>query len=283
MILTSKARLAGVIGWPISHSSSPILHGYWLEKYKIDGAYLPFAVQPKRLKSAITGIVELGLRGVNITIPHKEEALLYVDDVSETAAKIGAVNTINVDSSGKIEGHNTDAFGFLENLAFAAKHFSTTNQTAVVLGAGGAARAVCFALLSAGISEIKLVNRNHIRANIIRDQFSSSIVVERWENRESVLESTGLLVNATSLGMSGQPPLEINLGKLPKSAIVYDLVYSPLETPLLKAARLRSNYTVSGLGMLLHQARPGFKKWFGVEPEVTIDLHSHVLKRLDTC
>ena len=288
MSLSGKAALAGVVGWPIAHSRSPRLHGYWLETYGIDGAYLPLAVRPEDLEAALRGLLAAGFRGVNLTIPHKEKAMALCDRVEETAQRIGAVNTLVFDE-GRIHGSNSDAFGFIENLrAGAAGHdlahdlahdltHDLTAAPAVLLGAGGAARAVAVALLEAGVPALRICNRSPERAAALAAELGAAATALPWAQRADALDDIGLLVNSTSLGMSGQPPLEIALDRLPPSALVTDLVYSPLETELLTAARLRGCGTVDGLGMLLHQARPGFRAWFGVEPEVTQALRDFVL------
>ena len=283
MSITGRAKVAGVLGWPVSHSLSPSLHGFWINKYNVDGAYLPFNVSPDNLKTAIEGITDLGLRGANLTIPHKEAALSYINNISESAKKIGAINTLVVDPEIGIIGENTDAFGFSENLKDIIPDLNLKNKIAVVLGAGGASRAVCFSLMTSGVSEIRLINRSKPRAISVRDKFSTSIVVETWDNRDKALENAEILINTTSLGMVGQPDLSISLAKLPISATVCDLVYVPIATPLLIQAQKRGNKIVDGLGMLLHQARPGFERWFGIEPKVTTDLRDYILNSQKEC
>jgi len=266
-----------VFGWPVAHSRSPRLHGYWLQRHAIDGAYLPFAVRPENLAAALKAIPVLGLRGVNLTLPHKEAALGLVDRVSEEARRIGAVNTIVVDGEGRLEGRNTDGYGFLAHLKASVPGWRAASGPAVLLGAGGAARAIAVALLDAGVPELRLVNRTAARAAALAQALGGGIAVVPWPNRASALEGAALLVNGTTLGMTGQPPLDLDLARLPREAPVYDVVYAPLETPLLAAARTRGHAIVDGIGMLLHQARPGFAAWFGVEPEVTAELRSFVL------
>jgi len=274
MILTGNAKLAGVIGWPVGHSRSPRLHGHWIEQYGIDGAYVPLAVAPDDFERALAGLRAAGFRGVNITVPHKERAYRACDTLDADAKRIGAVNTITFEPDGAIKGSNTDAFGFIENIRQTAKW---SGGVAMVLGAGGAARAICVALLDAGATEIRLINRTRARAESLASQIGPIIRVYDWENRSKAEENASLLVNTTSLGMTGQPPLDIGLDALPTSAIVNDIVYAPLETPLLAQARERGNVVVDGLGMLLHQARPGFESWFGVAPAVTPALRQFVL------
>ena len=276
MILSGKARLAGVIGWPVSHSLSPRLHGYWLRQYRIDGAYLPLPVRPEALSPVIAGLAELGFRGVNVTIPHKQAVLKLCTNVDSTAERIGAVNTV-VFREGGLHGSNSDAFGFLENLQRGAPDWQPAAGPAVVLGAGGAARAVIVALLDAGVPGIRLVNRTLARAEALAEAFGERVAARSWQDVESELAEARLLVNSTSLGMTGQPDLALDLTALPRIAVVTDLVYAPLETPLLAAAKARGNTVVDGLGMLLHQARPGFEAWFGQRPEVTEDLRRFLL------
>lgn len=276
MNLDGDLRLAGVIGWPVSHSRSPRLHGHWLAEYRIKGAYLPLAVRPEDLERAVEGLLALGFRGANVTLPHKERVLALCDDVTTRAERIGAVNTLVV-KEGRLEGDNSDGFGFLENLREKDDAWHQEGP-AIVLGAGGAARAILVALQDAGITEIRLLNRTRSRAEALAEELGSQIQVLDWGSWEEALSGGTLLVNTTSLGMSGQPLLEIDLDSLPASALVNDIVYVPLETPLLAAARARGNAVVDGLGMLLHQARPGFQAWFDVAPRVTTALRRAVLE-----
>ncbi len=278
MIPTGNACLAGVVGWPVSHSLSPRLHGYWLDHYRIDGAYLPLAIRPEVLTRALRGLVDLGFRGVNVTLPHKEAALAACDEVADLARRIGAVNAITV-VDGRLQGSNSDAFGFLENLRQDRPEWAPVGTPAVVLGAGGAARAVVAALVDAGVPEVRIANRTAARAAALAADLGGPIRVHAWEERSTILATAGLLVNTTTLGMTGRPALEIDLTGLPPAAVVTDIVYVPLETPLLAAARARGNPVVDGLGMLLHQARPGFETWFGLRPEVTAAQRGFVLGR----
>jgi shikimate dehydrogenase len=280
MTISGKAKLAGVIGWPVGHSLSPRLHGYWLERYGIDGAYVPLAVKPGDVESALCALPRLGFKGVNVTLPHKEAAAKAVDRMDQVAKRIGAVNTIVVDASGRLSGSNTDGFGFLENLKSTAPNWKPGRAPTVLLGAGGAARAIAAALLDAGVKELRLIGRTRARAEALIRDIDGAISTVPWKDRARALDGGGLLVNATALGMQGNAPLDIDLDALPKSAVVYDIVYTPLNTPLLKAARRRGNKTVDGIGMLLHQARPGFRLWFGVDPKVTPALRRFVLAGL---
>lgn len=275
--LTGKSRIAGVFGWPVDHSRSPRLHGYWLDQFKIDGAYIPFATHPGKLEQGIRALPALGFRGGNVTLPHKERALGLVDEVTPLARRIGAVNTLIVREDGTILGDNSDGFGFIANLQQVQPDWRGKAGPAVVLGAGGAARAVVVSLLDAGAPEIRLVNRTTRRAEEIAQAVGGPITVLPWEARAEALKDAALLANTTNLGMAGQAPLEIDLATLPTGAVVYDIVYVPLMTGLLKAAQARGNRIVDGIGMLLHQARPGFRAWFGPDPPVTPELRAFVL------
>jgi shikimate dehydrogenase len=279
--ITGAARLAGVIGWPVAHSRSPRLHGFWLATHGIDGAYVPLAVRPEHLDSAVAALPLLGFKGANVTVPHKETVMACCDGVSDEARRIGAVNTLAIDAAGRIEGSNTDGFGFLANLRAGAPGWTAAAGPAVLLGAGGAARAIAVALLDAGVPALRLANRSRDRAErLAADLADRRVGIADWDDRAAALGDAALLVNTTSLGMKGQPPLDLDLTSLPVAAVVNDIVYVPLETPLLAAARARGNIVVDGIGMLLHQARPGFATWFGTTPEVTPDLRRHVLDGL---
>lgn len=268
---------AGVMGWPVEHSRSPALHGFWLKAYGIDGSYVRLPVAPDALGTALGELHEKGFAGVNLTVPHKETALPFLHAVTLQARRIGAVNTVFVGADGLLKGTNTDAYGFITNLMTGAPAWRPASGPAVVLGAGGAARAVCVALQDAGVPEIRVVNRTRARAEALAAAFGAPVTPLPWEKIKEALTGAALLVNTTTLGMKGQPPLEIDLAPLPPAAVVNDIVYTPLETPLLAAARARKNAVVDGLGMLLYQAQPGFAGWFGVRPEVTPALRAHVL------
>ncbi|NUB24465.1 shikimate dehydrogenase [Azospirillum brasilense] len=278
MTISGKAKLAGVMGWPIGHSRSPRLHGYWLERYGIDGAYVPLAVPPDRIEQAIRALPALGFRGCNVTVPHKEAAYRAVDRLDATATRMGAVNTIVVGEDGALEGRNTDGFGFIENLKSGAPGWKASDGPALVIGAGGAARAVVASLLDEGAPRVWLVNRTRVRAEELAADIGGNIETADWVSRETLLEGAALVVNTTTQGMAGQSALELDLRALPGSAVVTDIVYTPLMTPLLTAAQARGNRVVDGVGMLLHQARPGFAAWFGREPEVTEGLKAAVLQ-----
>ena len=270
-------RNAGVMGWPVDHSRSPALHGFWLKAYGIDGNYVRLPVPPESLGAALGELHRKGFAGVSLTVPHKEAALSYMHALTPDARQIGAVNTVFVGADGMLTGTNTDAFGFITNLRSGAPTWRPEAGPAVVLGAGGAARAVCFALQSAGVPEIRLINRTPARAEALAGALGAPLVAWPWEKIGQALEGAALLVNTTTQGMKGQPPLDLDLSPLPPSAVVNDIVYVPLETPLLMAARARKNPVVDGLGMLLYQAQPSFAGWFGVHPEVTPALRAHVL------
>jgi shikimate dehydrogenase len=266
-------RLAGVLGWPVGHSLSPALHGHWFERHGVAGAYVPLPVRPEDLGLAFRALPRLGFSGWNVTVPHKEAAFRLVDERDPAATRAGAVNTVLVRADGSLLGRNTDGQGFLASLRGEAPSWRPQAALAVLLGAGGGARAVALALLDAGVPGLRLANRSRARAEELAGELvagagAAAVPVEvvAWEERSAALAGAGLLVNATSLGMAGQPPLEIGLDALPGRAVVADLVYVPLETGLLAAARARGNLAVDGLGMLLHQAVPGFAHWGGVTP-----------------
>ncbi len=275
MTITGAARLAGVMGWPVSHSRSPALHNFWLREYGIDGAYVPLAVAPDSFERALGALSLLGFAGVNVTVPHKEAAFAAVDETDRLARRIGAVNTIVFDH-GRARGSNTDAFGFVESLRTRAPGWSGAVGPAVVLGAGGAARAIVAALQDEAAPEIRIVNRTAARAARLVAEFGSPLTAVAWRDCADALDGAALVVNTTTLGMTGNPPLELALDRLPRDAVVNDIVYVPPMTPLLTAAAARGNPVVGGLEMLLHQARPGFALWFGAEPEVTDALRASV-------
>ena len=273
--------LAGVIGWPVAHSRSPLLHGHWIAEHGLRGAYLPLAVAPGRLEAALRGLGALGFAGCNVTIPHKVGTLHLVDHVQPLARRIGAVNTVVVQADGSLEGRNTDAFGFVHSLREGWPSWRADAGPAVVLGAGGAARAIVAGLIDEGAREIRLLNRTperaaELAADLQPSDHSCRLQVLPWAARHEALAGAALLVNTTSQGMQGQEALDLRLDELPHAALVCDAVYVPLETPLLAAARARGNPAVDGLGMLLHQARPAFEAWYGVRPQVTPALRAKV-------
>lgn len=265
---------AGVIGHPIKHSKSPVIHNYWIDKYGFEGSYEAIDIAPENLKDEIQRLVDEGYKGFNATIPHKESIMELCDDVAHNANVIGAVNTVTIED-GKLHGQNTDGYGFVHNIFDNTDDFEFEGKRAAILGAGGATRAIASALIGEEIEQIVLLNRTRERAEKLASDIafvSDFIVVEDWDNRSKILDGVDLLINATSLGMDGQAPLDIDLSTLPDHALVNDIVYSPLETELLKAAKGRNLQTVTGIGMLLHQARPAFKSWFGLLPDVTDEL-----------
>ncbi len=279
MSISGSAKIAGVIGWPVAHSLSPALHGFWIAELGLDAAYVPFAAEPQNFVQAVEGLRAAGLRGVNVTLPHKEAAFRLADELDGTALATGAVNTL-VFAGSKMRGMNTDVPGFLSSLADAGvSEFS--QQRATVLGAGGAARAIVHGLLSRGVSLVSLVNRSRDKADALAAFFGERVRARNWDECGRCMADCDILVNATSLGMTGQPALSADIGTLKNSAVVADIVYRPLETPLLAMARERGHRTVDGLGMLMHQARPGFAAWFGVEPQVTAALRAHLVSLLE--
>jgi len=276
MTITGAARLAGVMGWPVSHSLSPELHNFWLREYNIDGVYIPLAVTPEAFECSLVALSQLGFAGVNVTVPHKEAAYSAVEETDRLADRIGAVNTIVFNKNGQIRGTNTDGFGFVESLRNKVPEWSESAGPAVVLGAGGAARAIVAALQDEGMSEIRIVNRTVARGEQLATEFGSPLITVAWRERADALDGAALVVNTTTLGMIGKPPLELALDYLPLDAVVNDIVYAPQMTTLLTKAMARGNPVVGGLEMLLHQARPGFALWFGTEPEVTDRLRAAV-------
>ncbi len=283
MKITGATRLAGIMGWPVAHSRSPLLHGFWLDQTGVEGAYLPLPVRPGDIEKALRALPVLGFRGCNLTIPHKLAVLEVADHIDPLARRIGAANTIVVAADGTLDASNTDAYGFRENLRETVPDWRPGAGAAVVLGAGGSARAIVAALADSGVSEIRLVNRTRSRAESLAGDLASAatrISVHGWREASVVQEGAGLLVNTTSLGMTGEPPLQLDLSPLPRSAPVADLVYVPLETDLLAAARRRGHPVVDGLGMLLHQGRPGFEAWFGAEVQVSRELRAAIVASL---
>jgi len=268
---------AGVVGWPIAHSKSPVLHGYWLKKYEISGSYNAIPLAPANFEAGIRKLQKQGFRGVNVTLPHKEALLAMADSVTDRAAMIGAANTVFFHSDGSIGVDNTDGYGFLANLRQKAPAWSAQSGPALVLGAGGAARSVIYALLDAGVPQIRLANRTRIRAEMLASHFGARIEVVDWHLASDAMDGATTIVNTTSLGMEGQPELHLRFDAAPKAALVTDIVYAPLVTPFLERAMQRGMTTVDGLGMLLHQAVPGFEMWFGVRPEVDAELRAAVL------
>ena len=267
-----KFLLAGVMGFPVMHSRSPGVHNFWLEKHGLIGRYLPLAVRPDGLKAALRALPALGFSGCNLTIPHKVEAMALVDRTDAASKRIGAINCVTVESDGSLSGANNDGFGYVANVLQSKPDWRADAGPVVVLGAGGGARAVVVALADRGAREIRLLNRTDTRAMLLAEDLGAPVKAMPWARRAEALEGAAMLVNTTSQGMVGQPALQIVLDKLPKTALVSDIVYIPQVTPLMAGAIARGNPVVGGLGMLLHQARPAFKSWFGIMPEVTPDL-----------
>ncbi len=264
----NRIPLAGVIGSPIAHSKSPQLHGHWLKTYGIQGYYVPMDVSADDLEQVLETLPKMGFVGVNITVPHKEKVMEFADLVTDRATLIGAANTLTFQKDGKLRADNTDGYGFIENLRQNAPQWNVKSGPAAILGAGGAARAVIASLLEAGVPHIYLSNRTRIRAEALQSEFGKRIEVVEWVQAGNMLEDCVTVVNTTSLGMLGKPPLRVPLDGLRKEALVTDLVYAPLKTRLLAEAEEIGCTTVDGLGMLLHQAVPAFERWFGVRPEV---------------
>ena len=269
-------KLAGVMGWPIAHSRSPVIHNHWISHHGLKGVYVLLPVQPNDLEQALRALPKLGFSGCNLTIPHKVEALRLVDRVEPLARRIGAINTVVVESDGSLTGRNTDAFGYIESLKDALPQWRADAGPAVVLGAGGAARAVIASLMDQGAHEIRLANRSWMKAHDMAQEFGGPVSAIPWDDRHIALEGAALLVNTTNQGMQGETALDLGLDLLPVDALVSDIIYVPMETPLIAAARQRGNATVNGLGMLINQARPAFEAWFGVLPDITPHLLSQV-------
>lgn len=263
-----KIPLAGVIGTPIAHSKSPQIHMHWLKTYGIKGYYIPMDVSADDLETVVRTLPKAGFVGVNITVPHKEKVLEIADLVTDRATLIGAANTLIFRKDGKIHADNTDGVGFVRNLRQNAPNWNPAAGPAALLGAGGAARAVISALLESGVPEIMISNRTRVRAEALKTEFGKRLVVVDWVQAGNMLEEAAMVVNTTSLGMIGKPPLRVPLDGLRKGTLVTDLVYAPLKTQLLAEAEKLECITVDGLGMLLHQAVPAFERWFGVRPEV---------------
>ena len=278
----TKHAKACVIGWPVAQSLSPLIHQHWMQKHGIEGSYEAIAVDHGDLEKFLGGLRDDGMVGANVTIPHKQAVLNLVDDLSPTARSTGAVNTVIVAPNGHLSGLNTDGAGFINWLEEAAPGWQAGQAPALVLGAGGAARAIVAALLAAGVNELRLANRSTANAQALKDSAGSkATAVMPWDNRAAAARGAGLLVNTTPLGMTAMPPLEIDLSGLAPGAVVYDIVYAPLETELLSTARAGGFTAVDGLGMLCHQAALAFEAWFGVLPAVDSELRAKLEQALD--
>lgn len=280
MAPSDRFLLAGVMGWPVMHSRSPMFHNYWLKEHKLAGTYVPLAIRPEHLAAALRGLHPLGFAGVNVTIPHKQEAMKIIDEVDALGKAIGAVSCITVRPDGSLAGTNNDCYGFIQAVKQEHAGWRADAGPIAVIGAGGGSRAVCYGLAREGAREIRLVNRSFERAREIAREFGGPIKALEWKDRNDALEGVATVVNTTSQGMVGNPALDIRLDKLPKNALAADIVYIPLETPFLAQARKRGNRTMNGLGMLLNQGRPAWKAWFGIEPEVTVELRAMVEKTI---
>jgi len=271
---------ACVIGWPIKHSRSPLIHGHWLQRYGIAGSYVQEAVRPEDVAGFLGSLRQRGLAGCNVTIPHKEAAYAAAEVRHAAARAVGAANTLWFED-GRLVAENSDSFGFLAHLRASVPGFDVRGKAVAVLGAGGGARGIIFAFLDAGAAEVRVFNRTRERADAVARHFGPRVKPHDWEARSDRAREASVLVNATSLGMEGGEPLTMDLSALSADCVVVDIVYVPLETPLLRAARARGLAAVDGLGMLLHQAVPGFAKWFGVVPEVTNELHALVVADIE--
>lgn len=275
---TTKIPLAGVVGHPIAHSKSPQVHGHWLRKNGINGHYVPMDIAPEDLERVIRILPTLGFVGVNVTIPHKEAVMKIADLRTERAELIGAANTLIFRKDGKIHADNTDGYGFMQNLLQSAPNWNPKAGPALVLGAGGAARAVLASFIDVGVPEIIVTNRTRERAEQLQKDFGEKIKVVDWVQAGNAMEGVNAVINTTSLGMVGKPEMRVPLDALAPGMLVSDLVYTPLQTKLLRAATEAGATAVDGLGMLLHQAAPGFERWFKTRPEVDDELRAVVLR-----
>jgi shikimate dehydrogenase len=276
MASPDRFLLAAVMGWPIFQSRSPLLHNFWFAQHRLAGSYVPLAIPPERLEAALRALPALNFSGCNLTIPLKQDALRIVDEVDITAKKIGAISCVVVRQDGSLAGLNNDWYGFTHTILEFVPDWRADASPVVVIGAGGGARAVLYGLLERGARAIRLCNRTLARAQSLAQEFGLPVHAVPWEQRHEALDGAAMLVNATSQGMIGQAALDLRLDKLPKAALVNDIIYIPRETPLIEAARKRGNRTVTGLGMLLHQGIPAWKAWFGIEPKVTAELRAKI-------
>ena len=273
MDLSDKFFMAAVMGWPVMHSRSPLMHNYWMTQQGLAGTYVPLAIEPGQIGPALQAMHPLGFAGCNLTIPHKLDAMAVVDEVDEVAKRIGAISCVVVNKDGSLFGTNNDWLGFLGNLKEHYPDFRADAGPVAIIGGGGGGRAVCHAMLHEGAPEIRLVNRTPEEPLAIAAEFGGPIIPTLWDDRHDALDGVVAAVNATSQGMSGLPALDIRLDALPASALVIDIIYTPLETPFLAHARDRGNATLNGIGMLLHQGPPAWKRWFNLEPTVTPELY----------
>ena len=268
--------LAGVMGWPVAHTRSPAIHNHWIARYGLKGAYVQMPVHPDRLEAAMRGLHALGFAGCNVTVPHKVSAMALMDELHPAARRVAAINTVVVQPDGRLLGMNNDGAGYIQSLRDTDPTWRGDAGPALILGAGGAARAIVVALLDEGVPELRITNRTMERAQVLAEAFGDRVKVVPWSERNDAMAGVSLLVNTTTLGMHGQPPLDVALDALPLAAMVSDAIYIPMETPLLTQARLRGQRTVNGLGMLINQARPAFASWFGVLPDITPELRTAI-------
>ena len=273
----NKLPLAGVLGFPIAHTKSPKLHNYWLSKYKISGFYIPFSIPTDNLKKALTSLTHLGFRGVNITLPHKTTVLSFADSVTDRAALIGAANTLYFSESGKIHADNTDGHGFIQNILDHYPDFDFYDKIALIYGAGGSARAITSSLISHGIREVRITNRTRSKAQIICENLGAKVSVVDWRSAPDNIKEADLIINSTSMGMTGQPDFSQPISRASKNALVVDIVYNPLETELIKTAKSLNLKAVTGIGMLINQAIPGFEHWFQKTPEIDKELKKYLI------
>jgi len=270
--------LAGVIGNPIAHSKSPKLHNYWLSKYKINGFYIPFSVTTEKLETSIRSLMELGFSGVNVTIPHKTNVLSFADSITDRAALIGAANTLYFSKSGKIHADNTDGYGFIQNIIDEIPEYDFYDKTAFIYGAGGSARAIASALLSNGVKEVGITNRTRSKAQIISENLGAKVSVVDWRAAPDTITKVDIIINATSMGMVGQPDFSQPISRAKKTALVVDIVYNPLITELIKEAKKMKLKTVGGIGMLINQAVPGFEHWFQKKPQIDNEIRRFIVE-----
>ena len=275
--MEKKLLLAGVIGDPILHSKSPILHRFWLNQNNINGHYIPLKVSKINLELVLKTLPKMGFSGVNVTVPHKESVLKIANKITQSASQIGSANTLTFLPCGGFKADNTDGYGFLKNLEENESEWDPSNAKVLIIGAGGASRAVISALLNSGVSKIVITNRTHERANELKEYFDRKIDVIKWNEKEQFLGEINTLVNTTTLGMLGCENLDLPLSSINKGTIVLDLVYNPIKTTLLQNAEKQGCKIIDGLGMLLHQATPGFKEWFGIEPKITNEIRKRIL------
>ncbi|XXK31265.1 shikimate dehydrogenase [Rhodobacteraceae bacterium nBUS_24] len=272
-----RVPLVAVLGTPVAHSKSPLLHGFWLKKFGITGHYIPVDVKSIDLETVLHNMPKMGFVGANVTLPHKEKILSIADQISDRAALIGAANTLVFQPDGKIYADNTDGYGFIENIRQQAPNWQAKDGPALVLGAGGAARAVVSALIEAGAPEVCISNRTRSRSDQIKSDFGGRVSVVEWVKAPTEIEHAHTLVNTTSLGMTGKPALNLSLDGLKPETLVTDIVYTPIDTEFIKSARSKGCIAVDGLGMLIHQAIPGFERWFGQKPVVDQEIRDILL------